>query len=291
MDTLEISGADPHPRRTFTVLDSEMSFIDIGEGDPIVFLHGNPSSSYLWRNVIPHVAGLGRILAPDLVGFGRSGKSPSRAYRYTDHVRYLDAWFEALGLTQNVTLVLHDWGSALGFNRAVRFPEQIKTIAFMESIAMVRAWSDFGQAGDMFRALRSPKGEQMVLDDNFFVEKVLPMMTMRPLSEEKMAVYRAPFTLREDRLPTLALPRDIPIEGEPEDVAAIVDHYSKWLATSRVPKLFINAEPGMTITGRIRDFVRTWPNQQEMTVKGRHFVQEDSPHEIGRAIAHFVKQT
>jgi pimeloyl-ACP methyl ester carboxylesterase len=149
MDTLEISGADPHPRKTFAVLDSEMSFIDIGQGDPVVFLHGNPSSSYVWRNVIPHVADLGRILAPDLVGFGRSGKSPSKTYRYTDHVRYLDAWFDAPGLTQNVTLVLHDWGSALGFNCAVRFPEQIKTIAFMESIAMVRAWSDFGAASDM----------------------------------------------------------------------------------------------------------------------------------------------
>src|SRR5271163_3726498 len=178
-----------------------MSYVDIGEGDPIVFLHGNLTSSYLWRNVIPHVVGLGRILAPDLVGYGRSGKSPSQAYKYLDQVRYLDAWFEALNLTSSVTLVLHDWGSALGFHRAARFPDQIKAIAYMESIAMVRTWSDFGPAADIFKALKSPKGEQMVLDNNFFVEEMIPRMVLRPLSEEEKAVYGAPFQTREDRLP------------------------------------------------------------------------------------------
>jgi haloalkane dehalogenase len=285
-----ISAADPHPRKTLDVLDSQISYIDIGEGDPIVFLHGNPSSNYLWRNVIPHVVGLGRILAPDLVGYGRSGKSPSRAYRYLDQIRYLDAWFEGLGLTENVTLVLHDWGSALGFHRAARLPHQIRAIAYMESIAMVRAWTDFGPTAELFRALRSPKGESMVLDENFFVEKALPSLVLRHLSEEELAVYRAPFRSRDDRLPTLQLPRDMPIEGEPADVAAIVDDYSRWLAGSAVPKLFIRADRGTIIRGRVLDFVRTWPNQEETTLKGSHFLQEDSPHEIGRAIAAFVKR-
>jgi len=266
-----------------------MSYVDIGEGDPIVFLHGNLTSSYLWRNVIPHVVGLGRILAPDLVGYGRSGKSPSQAYKYLDQVRYLDAWFEALNLTSSVTLVLHDWGSALGFHRAARFPDQIKAIAYMESIAMVRTWSDFGPAADIFKALKSPKGEQMVLDNNFFVEEMIPRMVLRPLSEEEKAVYGAPFQTREDRLPTLLLPRDVPVDGEPADVAAAVDEYSAWLAHSNIPKLVILAEPGAIINGRVRDFVRTWPNQREITVKGRHFIQEDAPDEIGFAVAEFVK--
>ena len=283
-----ISADDPHPRKQVAVLDSAISYIDTGAGDPIVFLHGNPESSYVWRNVIPHVAGLGRVLAPDLVGFGRSGKSPSQAYRFADHVRYLDGWFGALGLTADVTLVVHDWGSALGFHRAARLPDQIKAIVHMESIAMVRDWSDFGPSADLFRAFRSPKGEAMILDGNFFVEQAIPKFVLRKLGEAEMAAYRAPFAKREDRLPTLVFPREIPIAGEPADVAAIVEQYGAWLARSTVPKLLITAEPGAIITGRMRDFVRTWPNQQEVTVKGIHFLQEDSPHEIGAAIARFL---
>jgi haloalkane dehalogenase len=285
----QISAADPHPRKTLKVLDSEMSYVDIGEGDPIIFLHGNPESSYIWRNVIPHVRGLGRILAPDLVGFGRSGKSPSQSYKFTDHVRYLDVWFEALDLTRNVTLVVHDWGSALGFHRAARFPNQIKAIIYMESIAIVRNWSDFGPMAETFKAFRSPKGEEMVLDENFFVEKALPRFVMRTLIEDEMAVYRAPFAKREDRLPTLFFPREIPIEGEPADVSAIVNNYGAWLAQSNLPKLFINAEPGVVMTGRNREFARTWKNQTEVTVKGLHCITEDSPDEIGSAIAQFVR--
>jgi haloalkane dehalogenase len=285
----QISAADPHPRRTIKVLDSEMSYVDIGEGDPIIFLHGNPESSYIWRNVIPHVIGLGRVLAPDLIGFGRSGKSPSQSYRFTDHVRYLDAWFEALKLTRNVTLVVHDWGSALGFHRAARFPDQIQAIVHMESIAMVRNWSDFGNMAETFNAFRSPKGEEMVLDENFFVEKGLPRFVMRKLTADEMAVYRAPFLKREDRLPTLVFPREIPIEGEPADVSAVVNHYGGWLAQSNLPKLFINAEPGVVMTGRNREFARTWKNQAEVTVKGLHCITEDSPDEIGSAIAQFVR--
>jgi haloalkane dehalogenase len=285
----EISTADPHPRQRISVLDSEMSYVDTGVGDPVVFLHGNPTSSYLWRNVIPYVSPLGRCLAPDLVGMGRSGKSPGRSYRFVDHARYLDAWFDALGLTKGVTLVVHDWGSALGFNRAARFPQQIKAIAYMEAIALPRRWDDFGEGAGIFRALRSDQGERMILDENFFVETVLRRSVIRSLSDEEMAVYRAPYLEREARLPTLTWPRQIPIEGEPADVTAIVENYSAWLSQSAIPKLLIVGDPGAIVTGRTRDFCRTWPNQREVTVKGRHFLQEDSPHEIGAALAEFVK--
>lgn len=282
-----IDAADPHRRRRAKVLDSEISYVDIGVGNPIVLLHGNPTSSYLWRNVIPHLSGLGRVLAPDLVGFGASSKSPAHAYKLTDHVRYLDAWFDGLDLTRDVTLVLHDWGSALGFHRATRFPSQVRAIVHMEAIAMVRNWADFGPAAEIFKALRTEQGEQMVLDHNYFVEQRLPAGVLRTLSPEEMANYRAPFKTREDRLPTLVLPREIPVNGEPADVSAIVDAYGAWLAQSTIPKLLILAESGV-LTGRGRDFARTWPNQREITLKARHYMQEDAPHEIGLAIADFV---
>jgi haloalkane dehalogenase len=283
-----IIATDNHPRKRIKVLDSEISYVDTGEGDPIILLHGNPTSSYLWRNIIPHLAGLGRVLAPDLVGFGASAKSPGRSYRFIDQVHYLDAWFDALNLTQNVTLVLHDWGSALGFHRAARFPAQIRAIAYMEAIVMVRTWADFGNAATVFQALRTEKGEQMVLDDNFFVEQRLPAGVVRTLSDEEMAVYRAPFREREDRLPTLLLPRDIPVEDEPADVSAIVGSYGAWLAQSEVPKLLIVAEVGV-LNGRSLDLARTWPNQRELTVKARHYMQEDVPDEIGLAVANLLR--
>jgi haloalkane dehalogenase len=285
----EISTADPHPRQRVSVLDSEMSYVDTGVGDPVVFLHGNPTSSYLWRNVIPYVSSLGRCLAPDLVGMGRSGQSPARSYRFVDHARYLDAWFDVLGLNKNVTLVVHDWGSALGFRRAARFPQQIKAIAYLEAIALPRRWEDFGEAAGIFRALRSDQGERMVFDENFFVETVLRRSVIRSLSEEEMSVYRAPYLEREARLPTLTWPRQIPIEGEPADVTAIVEAYGAWLSQTSIPKLLIVGDPGAIVTGRTLSFCRTWPNQREVTVKGRHFLQEDSPHEIGIALAEFVK--
>ncbi len=280
---------DPHPRRRLPVRDTEMSFVDVGEGRPIVFLHGNPTSSYLWRNVIPHLAGVGRCLAPDLVGMGRSGPAPAGGYRFADHARYLDAWFDAAGLERDVTLVLHDWGSALGFHWAFRHPERVRAIAYMEAIVQPRRWEDFhaGRAA-IFRALRTPEGERLVLEENFFVETVLPRSVLRPLSGEEMAAYRAPFAGREARRPTLAWPRELPIEGEPADVTAAVEAYGAWLARSPVPKLFINAEPGALLTGRARDFCRTWPNQREVTVPGIHYVQEDSPDGIGAAVRDFV---
>lgn len=284
----EISAADPHPRRRVPVRDAEISYVDTGRGQPIVFLHGNPTSSYLWRNIIPYVSGLGRCLAPDLVGMGRSGKSPRRAYRFSDHAAYLDAWFDALGLTRDVILVVHDWGSALGFHRAFRYPEQIKAIAYMEAIVSPRRWEDFGEAAGIFRALRSQRGEQMIFDDNFFVESILRWNVVRRLGEAEMTAYRAPYLEREARLPTLVWPRQIPIDGDPPEVHVIVETYGRWLSQSGLPKLLVLAEPGAIIRGPTRDACRGWPNQREVTVKGRHFLQEDSPHEIGAALAEFV---
>ena len=290
MSTPQFNSIDPHQRRRVTVLDTEMSFVDVGQGEPIVFLHGNPTSSYLWRNIIPYVSEYGRCLAPDLVGMGQSGKSPESSYRFVDHARYLDAWFDALNLTSNVTLVIHDWGSALGFNRAARYPEQIKAIAYMEAIVMPLRWEDFSLVGGgIFQALRSEKGERMVLDENFFVETILPRSIIRKLSVQEMSAYRAPFLVRETRLPTLTWPRQIPIEGEPADVTAIVESYGKAMSQSALPKLLIVAEPGVLIKGRVLEFCRTWPNQTEVSVKGQHFLQEDSPDEIGRALQEFVK--
>jgi haloalkane dehalogenase len=285
----QISSSDVHPRQQVAVLDTEISYVDTGKGNPIVFLHGNPTSSYLWRNIVPYVSDLGRCLAPDLVGMGKSGKSPAKAYRFVDHARYLDAWLEALDLTSNVTVVVHDWGSALGFHRATRYPNQIKAIAYMEAIALPRNWEDFREAEGIFRALRSEKGEQMVLDGNFFVETILPRSTLRKLSDEEMAAYRAPFREREDRLPTLVWPRQIPIEGDPADVTAIVESYAKAMSQSRIPKLLIAGDPGAIVRGRTLEFCRTWPNQREVTVKGMHFLQEDSPQEIGTALREFLQ--
>jgi haloalkane dehalogenase len=288
-DTPIIAATDPHPRKRVKVLDTEMSYVDSGEGEPVVFLHGNPTSSYLWRNIIPWLSKYRRCLAPDLVGMGQSGKSPGAAYRFADHVAYLDAWFEAVGLRENIVLVLHDWGSALGFYRAFRFPDQIKGVAYMEAIVQPRLWSDFPAGRDaIFRALRSEKGEQMVLQDNFFIETVLLKSIIRTLSVEEMDAYRAPFQHPADRLPTLLFPREIPIEGEPPHIVSIVEEYGKWLAGSQLPKLLISAAPGALLTGRALDFCRSWPNQQEVSVKGIHYIQEDSPAEIGEAVREFV---
>jgi haloalkane dehalogenase len=283
-----INPIDSHPRCRLKVLDSEISYVDVGEGDPIVLLHGNPTSSYLWRNVIPHLGGLGRVLAPDLIGFGASSKSPNGSYKFVDQTRYLDAWFDSLKLSARVTLVLHDWGTALGFHRAARFPNQIKSIAHMEAIAIVRSWADFGPAAEVFKALRTEKGKQMVLDENFFVEKRLQAGVIRTLGEQEMAAYRAPFKNREDRLPTLIFPREIPVDGEPAEVSAIVENYGGWLSRSETPKLLIAAEGGV-LMGRSLEFVRTWPNQQEVTVSARRYMQEDVPNEIGVAIADLIK--
>lgn len=279
-----------------TVLGKQMAYIEEGEGDPIVFLHGNPTSSYLWRNILPHLAGRGRLIAPDLIGMGDSAKleesGPDR-YTFVEHRKYLFALLEQLGVTGNVTLVIHDWGSGLGFHWAHMHPEALKGIAFMEGIvAPVPGWDSFPEAPRaMFQRLRSEAGEEMVLEKNLFVEAILPGSILRDLNEEEMAEYRRPFAnAGEDRRPTLTWPRQIPIGGDPADVAEIVEAYSAWLGETSVPKLFVNAEPGALIAGPVRDFVRSFPNLKEVTVAGSHFIQEDSPDEIGQAIKDWHSQ-
>lgn len=279
--------ADRYSRRRVQVLDTELATVDTGQGDPVVFLHGNPTSSYLWRNVIPHVEGVARCLAPDLLGMGESGKAPEGSYRFVDHARYLDAWFEALGLKQRVTLVGHDWGSALAFYWAYRHQDQLKGIAYMEAIVRPLAWEEWPERSRaLFQSIRSPAGEDIILQKNVFVERILPGSVMRSLTDEEMEVYRWPYLEPgESRLPTLTWPRQIPLDGEPADAVGIVDNYSNWLASSDVPKLFVNADPGTILTGAQREFCRRWPNQREVTVQGFHFIQEDPPTEIGQAIA------
>ena len=287
-----VSSHDVYSRRRLAVLDSDIAYVDTGAGDPIVFLHGNPTSSTLWRNVIPHVEGVARCLAPDLVGMGDSGKATNGSYRFVDHARYLEAWFEAMGLTRNVILVGHDWGSALAFHWAHRNPERVRGIVYMEGIVRPLTWEEWPEpARAIFKAMRSPAGDEVVLQKNVFVERILPASVLRKLTPEEMDAYRRPFREPgERRRPMLTWPREIPLDGEPADVVAIVDAYAGWLAGTAVPKLFINADPGSILVGPPREFCRTWLNQQEVTVRGSHFIQEDSPAEIGRAIAAFVSR-
>lgn len=290
MDGPSIPAADSYERRRISVSGAEMAYVDAGSGDPVVFLHGNPTSSYLWRNIIPHVELHARCLAPDLVGMGESDKIQDASYRFADHARYLDTWFDGLGLADDVTLVLHDWGSALGFHWARRHPERVRAVAYMEAIVRPLMWDEWPEsARNVFRALRSEAGEEMVLEKNFFVERILPASVMRNLTEEEMETYRRPYAEPgESRRPTLTWPREIPLDGQPEDIAALVEDYSEWLSVSEIPKLFINADPGVILTGAQREFCRGWKNQEEVTVRGSHFVQEDSPQEIGEAICAFL---
>lgn len=289
-----ISAADPYDRKRAAVLDSEMAYVDTGEGDPVVFLHGNPTSSYLWRNIIPHVEGKARCLAPDLIGMGDSGKNPAGSYRFVDHARYLDAWFDAMDLGDNITLVVHDWGSSLGFHWAHRNPARIRGIVYMEAIVKPVTWDTWPEsARKIFQGMRSPAGEEMVLQKNVFIERILPASVLRGLTDDEMAVYRKPYTEEgESRRPTLTWPREIPLEGDPEDVVKIVSDYGAWLSENEsLPKLFINAEPGVILINEQREYCRAWPNQEEITVPGLHFIQEDSPTAIGGAVASFLDRT
>ena len=290
-----ISSLMQYTKKAIDINGTKMAYVDEGEGDPILFLHGNPTSSYLWRNVMPHAEGLGRILAPDLIGMGDSGKlaaadGPGR-YNFQSHYECLSAFLEAVGVTDNVTLVIHDWGSGLGFHWANQHRAAVKGIVYMEALVMPVTWDDWPEgAKGIFKGFRSEKGEDLVLNRNMFIEGVLPTAVLRDLTEDEMNEYRRPFMNSDDRQPTLNWPRAIPIEGEPANVAEIIDNYGQWLAAEgALPKLFINAEPGSLLTGRQREFCRSWPNQKEITVKGLHFVQEDSPHEIGEAVADFVR--
>ena len=293
-------NANELPKQRVEVLGKQMAYAEMGEGDPIVFLHGNPTSSYLWRNIMPAVASFGHCLAPDLIGMGDSDKlddsGPDR-YTFAEHARYLDALLEALGVKENVVFVIHDWGSALGFHWANRHRSAVKGICYMEAIVRPVSWDEFpADARGVFQGFRSPAGEGMVLENNIFVERVLPGSVLRGLTDEEMAVYRRPYLEPgESRRPTLTWPRQIPIDGEPEDVVAVAQAYSDWLSGTgvptgaEVPKLFINAEPGALVRGATRDFCRAWPNQTEVTVKGSHFIQEDSPAEIAAALADWLQ--
>ena len=280
----------PLDKSFVTVQGKRMAYHESGSGDPIVFLHGNPTSSYLWRDIIPHLNGTYRCIAPDLIGMGDSEKLDDvgpDSYRFVEHREYLDGLLAQLDLGNRVTLVIHDWGSALGFDWANRHRDRMAGIAYMEAIVRPMSWDEFAPAArPVFEGFRSPAGEDMVIDKNVFVERVLPGSVLRGLTDEEMNVYRAPFANGgEDRRPTLTWPREIPLDGEPADVVEIVEAYAAWLSTSDLPKLFVNAEPGAILAGDVRETVRTWPNQTEVTVAGSHFIQEDSPDEIGRAIA------
>ena len=284
----------PLAKQTVDVRGRRMAYHARGEGRPILFLHGNPTSSYLWRDVIPELEGHGRLIAPDLIGMGYSDKLPDPqpdTYRFTTHRDFLDGFISAvIGDSEPVVLVVHDWGSALGFDWANRHRDRVRGIAYMEAIVRpIAGWEEWGpSATPVFQGFRSDKGEQMILDRNLFVERVLPGSVLRKLSDAEMAEYRKPFVQREDRWPTLTWPREIPIAGEPMDVVAIAAAYSQWLATNDIPKLFVNADPGAILVGVLREFCRTWRNQTEVTVPGSHFIQEDSGAAIGQAIAQWI---
>jgi haloalkane dehalogenase len=285
-----ISTEETSYRKYVPVLDSQMAYVDVGVGDPIVFLHGNPTPSFLWRNIIPYLLPYGRCLAPDYVGMGNSGPAPNGSYRFVDHRRYLDAWFDALGLTRNVILIVHDWGSALGFDWARRHPDRVKAIVYMEGIVRpFRSWDEWPDATRaFFQAQRSEQGEELILTKNLFIEYLLPLRHVAP---EAMEVYRRHFrNPGPGRQPMLTWTRELPIAGEPADVVAIVEAYAKWLSTSPLPKLFVDAEPGGFLIGAQREFCRAWPNQATVLVKGSHFLQEETPDSVGEASARFVSK-
>jgi haloalkane dehalogenase len=281
----------PLAKKTVTVRDARMAYHERGQGAPILLLHGNPTSSFLWRDVLPALEGRGRLVVPDLIGMGDSAKLPNPGpdtYRFTTHRDYLWAFIDALvGTAQPMTLVLHDWGTALGFDWANHHRDRVRGIAYMEGIVRpVAGWEEWSAKGTpIFQGFRSDKGEAMILDQNMFIERVLPGSVLRKLTEAEMTEYRRPFLQREDRWPTLTWPRQIPIGGEPADVVQIAADYAQWMAGNDIPKLFVNAEPGAILIGAVRDFCRTWKNQTEVTVPGVHFIQEDSGPAIGRAIA------
>jgi haloalkane dehalogenase len=285
-----ISTEEISYRKYVAVLDSRMAYVDVGTGDPIVFLHGNPTPSYLWRNIIPYLLPYGRCLAPDFVGMGNSGAASNGSYRFVDHRRYLDAWFDELRLTKNAILVVHDWGSALGFDWARRHPDRVKAIVYMEGIVRpFRSWDEWPDVTRaFFQAQRTEQGEDLILEKNLFIEYLLPL---RQIPKEAIEVYRRHFrTPGPGRQPMLTWTRELPIAGEPADVVRIVDDYATWLSGSRVPKLFIDAEPAGFLIGAQREFCRAWPNQETALVKASHFLQEEAPHEVGEATARFISK-
>ena len=289
MSAMPLDPTLRYPKQYASVRGSRMAYVEAGQGDPIVFLHGNPTSSYLWRNVIPHVEGCGRCIAPDLIGMGDSDKLPASGpdrYRIAEHREYIDALLEEIGVRRSVTLVIHDWGSALGFDWARRHADAMKGIAYMEAIVRPYTHAEMGEHAAFLDLLRGREGEAMILEQNLFIEQFLPRFVLRELGEAEMAEYRRPHAEPgEGRRPMLTMPRQIPIDGEPADTHEMVSSYAEWMSTNRIPKLLVDAEPGAAIAGPMEEFCRSWPNQTEVSVKGLHFVQEDSPDEIGQAIA------
>ena len=290
MTSPAISTEDASYRKRVAVLDTDMAYVDVGEGDPIVFLHGNPTPSYLWRNIIPYLLPFGRCLAPDYVGMGNSGAAPNGSYRFIDHQRYIDAWFDKVDANRNVILVVHDWGSALGFYWAQRHPDRVKAIAYMEGI--VRPFSSWDEWPEVtrafFKAQRTPEGEDLILRKNLFIEYLLPL---RNIPQEAIEVYRRYYrNPGPTRQPMLTWTRELPIEGQPADVVRIVQSYADWLSSSQIPKLFIDADPAGFLIGAQREFCRAWPNQETVMVRGAHFLQEEAPDDIGKAIARFVSK-
>ena len=280
-------------KKYIDVLGKQIAYVEMGEGDPIIFQHGNPTSSYLWRNIMPQLQSLGRCIAMDLIGMGDSEKLEDKGnmtYSYDTHKKYFDGFLDAIGVESNATLVIHDWGSALGFDWANEYPQRVKAICYMEGIVQSMEWEDWNEdAKGIFQGFRSPAGEEMILEKNLFIEAVLPGSILRKLSDAEMNEYRRPFNDKKSRRPTLDWPRQIPLENDPPEICRIVDSYSQWMAENNIPKLFINAEPGAILIGKQREFCRTWKNQKEVTVKGSHFIQEDSPNEIGNAIFDWLK--
>jgi haloalkane dehalogenase len=285
----------PLSKKTVDVFGSRMAYHERGQGAPVLFLHGNPTSSYLWRDVIGELEGYGRLIAPDLIGMGDSAKLDNAGpdtYRFVAHRKYLDGFIDAvIGSREKILFVIHDWGSALGFDWANRHRDRVRGIVYMEGIVRpIAGWQEWSEAATpIFQGFRSDKGESMILDRNMFVERVLPGSVLRKLSDAEMAEYRKPFEKRDDRWPTLTWPRQIPILGEPADVVAIAAEYAKWMSENDLPKLFVNAEPGAILIGAVREFCRTWKNQTEVTVNGSHFIQEDSATAIGKAIAAWMQ--
>ncbi len=286
---------EPLSKKYATVNGKRMAYHDVGSGPTVLFLHGNPTSSYLWRDIVPHVSDRARCVVPDLIGQGDSDKLDDPtvdSYTFVEHREYLDALLDQLDLGENITLVIHDWGSALGFDWANRHRDRVAGICYMEAIVRPVTWDEWPEAArGIFQNMRTDAGEEIVMTKNLFVEAILPSSIMRTLSDDEMNEYRRPFADPADRRPTLTWPRQIPIEGEPADVVDIVQSYADWLSTSDVPKLFINADPGIILTGPQREFCRTWPNQTEVTVAGLHFIQEDSPDEIGEALRAWLPTT
>jgi len=275
------------------LLDSTIHYVETGEGDPIVFLHGNPTSSYLWRNVIPPLAGEGRCLAPDLIGMGKSGK-PDIGYHFLDHARYLDAWFDAMDL-RRVTLVIHDWGSALGIYWARRHADRVAAIAMMEAIVEPIGWSEFPEPFvPLFQGFRTAGvGEKLVLEENRFIEQVLPGAIVRKLAAEEMEAYRAPFREPSSRKPMLAWPRQLPIGGEPKDIIAILEESNRWLGEHPAPKLLLTFDPGVLTTERNARWCQE--RMRNLEVKkigpGLHYVQEDHPQAIAEAVRDWRQRT